>query len=336
MDAPHDGLTPNGTDRRFAFSPGGSFVLDGSEIPPAVWGRGTEVLMAEGEALVLAGVQGTGKSTIAQQFALGRAGFEEHAELFGLPVVPGRRRVLYLAMDRPRQIARSFRRMVGESWRDGLDDRLVIWQGPPPLDLAAHPSVLREMARDADADTVIVDSLKDAAVGLTDDAVGAGWNRARQAALADGVELLELHHGRKGQNGVKRDRLTLDDVYGSTWITSGAGSVLLLSGEPGDPVVSLHHVKQPLDEVGPLQIVHDHTSGRSSIYSSADLVAIAGARGGITAVDAAVALFGAEKPSAAEREKARRKLEQLARAGSLVVLAAGDKATKTATVWGVR
>ncbi len=320
--------------QRYTFRTGGSFILDESDRPTSVWGRGTAILSAEGEATVLAGVQGCGKSTLAQQFALGRAGFPEYAELLGLPILPGRGRVLYLAMDRPRQIARSFRRMVGDAWRAELDERLSVWAGPPPFDLARHPYTLRMLAEDAGADTVVVDSLKDAAVGLTDDEVGAGWNRARQGALAAGIELLELHHGRKGQNGVKRDRLTLDDVYGSTWITSGAGSVVVLSGEAGDPVVSLHHVKQPLDEVGPLTILHDHDAGRTTIHNPTDLAAVARARGGITALDAACVLHDTDKPTAAQREKARRKLDGLARSGVLHVITEADKATSQPTVWG--
>ncbi len=32
---------------------------------------------------------------------------------------------------------------------------------------------------------------------------------------------------------------------GSTWLTSGLGSVIVLDGEPGDPTVELRHLKQP-------------------------------------------------------------------------------------------
>ncbi len=89
------------------------------------------------------------------------------------------------------------------------------------------------MCRVAGADTCVVDSLKDAALGLSDDEVGAGWNRARQGALVDGVQLLELHHNTKRTpSGGKPD--ALPDVYGSVWLTAGAGSVVMLSGDPGD------------------------------------------------------------------------------------------------------
>lgn len=112
-------------------------------------------------------------------------------------------------MDRPKQIARSFRRMVGDAWRAELDARLTVWPGPPPYDIAKYPALLLKLAREAGADTVVVDSLKDAAVGISDDDVGAGYNRARQLALVEGVQLVELHHLRKApkREGRRPDRL---------------------------------------------------------------------------------------------------------------------------------
>jgi hypothetical protein len=50
---------------------------------------------------------------------------------------------------------------------------------------------------------------------------------------------------------VKARKPTPDDVYGSTWLTAGTGSVILLHGEPGDPIVSMHHLKKPVAEGGP-------------------------------------------------------------------------------------
>jgi replicative DNA helicase len=96
-----------------------------------------------------------------------------------------------------------------------------VWQGPPPADLAKYTGLLLDMCRKAAADTVVVDSLKDAAIGLNDDEVGAGWNRARQTAIAAGVEVVELHHQRKSAGGARASHPGIDDVYGSTWLTSG-------------------------------------------------------------------------------------------------------------------
>lgn len=320
----------------YLFTSGGSFILDATADPEPVWGKGQEVLMAAGEATTIAGPQGLGKTTVAQQIALGRCGFPEYAELLGYPIKPGEGQTLYLAMDRPRQAARSFRRMVGESWRGELDERLVVWQGPPPADLAKYTGLLLDLCRKAGADTVIVDSLKDAAVGLSDDEVGAGYNRARQTAVTAGVQVVELHHNRKTIGGQKATRATLDDLYGSTWLTAGAGSVLLLAGEPGDPIVSMHHVKQPAAEVGPLKIVHDHELGRSIVWHATDVLALAAKTGGVSAVDVAGVLFDTDKPSAGEKEKARRKLVGLERAGELVLVQVGDRAANVPAKWGRR
>lgn len=319
-------------DLAYAFQRGGSFILDASDRPPAWWGSGDSIIGAEGEALLVAGPQGTGKSTVAQQLGLGLAGFDEYAELLGYPIRPTAGRVLYLAMDRPRQIARSLRRMVGEAWRAELDDRLVIWPGPPPSDLAKHVGLLTSMAHEAGATHVIIDSLKDAFLGLTDDEAAAAWNRARQTALQAGIDVTELHHTRKADRTGK-EAPGVDSIYGSTWITSGAGSVLLLVGDPGDPIVTVHHVKQPMADVGPLKVLHDNTDGRTSVWHAADLVGVARAAGQLSAVAAAEALYETDKPTAAEKAKARRRLEQLTRNGSLFVTDEGDSATNRPRLW---
>lgn len=318
----------------YTFTPGGSFILDTDPSPQPLWGVDDQVLLASGEALVIAGGQGLGKTTLAQQLTLGRCGFAEYATLLGFPIEPGQRTTLYLAMDRPQQAARSFRRMVGEVWRDELNAGLKVWQGPPPYDLARHPSVLLQLCEQADADTVVVDSLKDAAIGLVDDEVGAGYNRARQHAVAAGVQVIELHHNRKAINGKSGETAGIDDLYGSTWLPSGAGSVLLLTGAPGDPIVGLRHLKQPSSEVGPLQVVHDQITGRSQVWHHADLALIARQPGGITALDAAAAMFDTEKPTPNQKEKARRRLERLVVTGVLTLTQQGDRATNTPARWG--
>jgi len=118
---------------------------------------------------------------------------------------------------------------------------------------------------------VVIDSLKDAAIGLADDEVGAALNRAMQTALAEGVQVLALHHQRKGTNGHKPR--TLEDLYGSTWISAGAGSVVLLWGSAGDAIVELVHLKQPGAPVGPLKIEHDALAGTSEVVAGFDLLA---------------------------------------------------------------
>jgi len=280
----------------------------GADCQP-VWGDGASVAWAAGEALTIVGAQGTGKTTLAGQLVHARLGLSP--TVLGMPVVPGQRNVLYLAMDRPRQTARALRR----TFRDQRPDRLVVWPGPPLEDIAKHPETLRLLADEADADTVILDSVKDAAIGLSDDEVGAGYNRARQMLTTSGVELTELHHlvKRTASGGPPKE---LADVYGSVWITAGSGSVILLDGKAGDPVVGWRHLKQPAEEIGPFQVLHDHIRGVSEVLGAVDLVECARRQGGITAHIAAV-LLGSLDPNRSDLEKARRRLERLAESGQL-------------------
>lgn len=269
---------------------------------------------------MIAGGQGLGKTTLAGQLTAGLLGVGDDRVL-GLPIVDLNCRILYLAMDRPRQIARSLRRQFTPADRAVLSERLVVWEGPPPRDLAANPALLARMASYYQAGLVIIDSLKDAAIKLSEDAVGAQWNRARQHLLAQDCQLLELHHSTK--RGPAGGPITgVADIYGSTWLTSGCGSIILLTGEPGDPIVSFRHVKQPAEEVGPWQLLHDQSAGHMSIDFQIDLLELVKASGvdGLTAKSAATAITGKENPSRADVEKARRKLNKLVETDVLVCM----------------
>lgn len=296
---------------------GGGFILDTPATPPALWGAGGDVLWAEGEALMLCGPSGVGKTTLCAQVVKGRLGLGN--AVLGYPVQRGAGCVLYLACDRPAQASRAMQRLFTEADRGVLDERLRVWKGPPPHDFAKRPETLTEMCRAYGADTVVIDSLKDVALGLSGDETGAGYNRARQMAIVSGVQVIEQHHQvKRGANGAAPT--TLADVYGSTWITSGAGSVILLWGDAGDPLVSFRHLKQPMNEIGPFQVTHDHAAGTSSVHEQLDLVGLVRAEGGYgtTALKAAEVLFDAKKPTSAQKEKARRKLDALCKAGHLI------------------
>lgn len=294
---------------------GATFVFAEPAELPAIWGSSDAPLWAEGEGLMLVGPDGVGKTTIAQQLLLARIGLRGNC--LGLTAKPAERRVLYIAADRPRQAARSLARMVTAAEKSELADRLLVWRGPLPFDLTASPRQLAEFANGLDIGTVFIDSLKDVALDLSKDEVGSRVNLALQELIARGIDTCVLHHQRKeGSDGKKPKRLA--DVYGSRWLTAGMGSVALIWGEPGDPVVDLTHLKQPADEVGPLRIVHEHTHGRSTVQEGPDLEQIlAAANAGLTVADAARQLFELDlgKPTPSQTEKARRRLEKLVEHG---------------------
>jgi hypothetical protein len=302
----------------YQFVDGASFILDIPQDIPALWGHGSDVLWAEGESLMIAGPMGLGKTTLAGLLIRAQLRVFDN-NVLGLPVTPRAGKILYLAMDRPAQIARAFARQFTEDDRDALRDRLVVWKGPPPADVAKRPTLLLELAEAAGAGTVYLDSVKDAAIGLSDDEVGAGYNRARQYLLAQNKQLCEQHHTvKRGANGGAPT--TAADVYGSAWITSGTGSIVLFSGDPGDPIVGFRHIRQPAHEVGPYRLLHDQDTGALTIDHNVDLVEYAKAAGpeGITAKAAAAALYDTDKPTEAQVQKARNRLNKLVDEGLLV------------------
>lgn len=295
---------------RGGLTDGAAFVFDVPTETPAIWGFGRSILWAAGEACIIAGPAGVGKTTLTGQLVRARLGLGD-GRVLGQPVKPTTSKVLYLAMDRPQQIRRSLNRHFNSDERDVVRDRLVVWKGPPPYDLAARPETLAELAAEAGADTVIVDSLKDAALGLSADEVGAAYNRARQHAIAAGVEVLELHHQTKsGEGGTRPDGLK--NVYGSTWITAGAGSVWLLWGEAGDQVVEMIHLKPNGDLLGPWKVRHDHAAGVSRIESHDPLALLAAvASPGWVSVSQFTNLWGDDPRDRAARERSRRRLARL-------------------------
>ena len=164
---------------------------------------------------------------------------------------------------------------------------------------------------------------------------GPDTTRARQNACAAGVQVLEHHHLRKALTRIEAEHPAIDGVYGSTWITSGAGSVVLLKRQTGEAIVSFHHIKQPASEVGPFKIIHDHDTGRST-WHSVDLVILAKQPGGLTAVAAAMAIFETDKPTANEKDKARRRLDKLTGHSFLKITQQGDAATNKPKIWAAK
>jgi hypothetical protein len=306
---------------------GDAFLYDLPEHPPVLWGTGDDALWMAGEGTLLVGGDGVGKTTLAQQLILARVGVRDDL-LLDHPVQPVDGRVLYLAMDRPRQAQRSFARMVAGQRRkkhgDALRDRLAVWLGPLPVDPLSAPDALANWLHDefGPVSDVVVDSYKDLAPGLSDDAVGAAVNSAAQEVLARGINWLGLHHQRKasGENKTPRE---LSDVFGSRWLTAGMGNVLMVVGDAGDQTVELRHLKPSLRQVPPMLVRHDHARGVSTLVQGdrlpEEVLADAGDEGA-TIRDVAEQAYGVV--NRATELKANRALKKLVREGKAHEVAA--------------
>ncbi len=306
--------------RKTRVATGDVFVLDEPTEVTAVVGSGDQVFWASGEGCMLNGQQGVGKTTVAQQIVLHGIGVRT-GPLFGLPVAPFAGPVVYLAMDRPRQAARSFRRMVSDEDRDLLRDRLVVWKGPLPTNPTKSPTVLADFVQEIcpTAAVLVVDSVKDLAPGISADEVGAALNLAWQEVVARDIELLVLHHERKASQGSARAH-SIDDVYGSVWLTAGMGSVLVLEGEPGDPSVTLRHLKQPAEPVGPLDLRHDHATGTTRLHTAPSLLDVLHTSGpsGMTAEEIALVVIG--RSSRNDVQSIKRRLDKQIKAHAVELI----------------
>lgn len=306
---------------------GAEFVLGVPKVLPSMWGKDDEVIWVEGESLMIAGMPGLGKTTLAG--LLLRAQIRGGGEVLGYPVA-GRDHILYLASDRPAQARRAITRQFTEADGELLKQKVTFVLGPTPADVVREPRQLLWMAEYAGVNTVYIDSVKDIAMRLSDDEVGAAYNKARQHLVANDIQLCELHHTVK-RNATGGIPSTIADVYGSTWITAGTGSVLLLIGDPGDPLVECKHIRQPMTEVGPWVLLHDEQTGEMSIHDSRDPLKLLEQAGpdGLTARQFAIQWLDSDSRAAVE--KARRRLEKL-EAADLAHSVPGTDAKKTA-VW---
>lgn len=306
---------------------GERFILAPAPAVTALWGRGNEVLWAEDEGLMVCGPQGIGKTVVVQNLLLARVGLAPRGwRLGGWPVAvdAGDDGVyLYLAMDRPAQARRSIARMVNGAdprVREVVRQRLRFWSGPLPVNVLSSPAVLADWAREACGGVapraIFCDSYKDLAVGLASDEVGAQLNLMVQEVVARGTQWVGAHHHRKSANegaGGRPAPDRLDDVYGSTWLTSGLGSVVMVWGETGDEAVRLSQLKGPMGLVDPVQLVHDLRRGWVGVDGEvqADPLEVVGRWGaaGVTAQELAMALYDGD--ARALQVRARRLLARL-------------------------
>lgn len=320
---------------------GWDFLASDDVDEPPIWGHEKgAALWSSGESLMIVGPPGAGKSTLAHLVVFARLGLL--AEVVGHDVVDDGGKVLYLAMDRPKQIQRAMRRLVRPEHETTLRTRLVVHRGPLPFSVTegAGQTRIRDWARSIGATTVVVDSIKDVLPDASAEESAGNYNLARQSCLAAGIEWIELHHNRKA-NGTNKEPNTLEDVYGARWITAGAGSVISLwQDEPGSPLVSLRHIRAAGEKLFDTPMVLDPVAGTLEARATATLEDHLKQVGkhGTTVAAAAEAIHGLKvKPGQVEavRNKLKRmkdngKVEIVPREGGDLFTPADDVLMRTA------
>lgn len=247
----------------FDLSPGDIIFTVPLEVE-SIWGNGQESLWARGEPLMIYGPTGIGKTTLAGRLLLSLIGVDS-SELLGYPVTPVQpgQTVLYVAADRPRQAMRSLRRMAPKQSASILAERLRIEHNRQIWTSEKDPEILHRAAVQANAAIIFIDSSKDLTGGpLKDEGPAKALMDAIQICIAHDVDVAMLHHPRKAtQEGGSKRELDLDDVYGSAWLTAGAGSVLLVDGKPGSGEFRFEQLKAPATFVDPLEVSVDYETG---------------------------------------------------------------------------
>ncbi|WP_143220972.1 hypothetical protein [Actinomadura sp. CNU-125] len=237
------------------------------ETPPfnPLWGTEDELLSSVGQGLMIAGRDGTGKTSFGQEYAKRRAGLSGWGPvMWDLPVavLPRGERVLYFAMDRPQQAREAFVRSLSPDQGDEVNERFVFHESPPVLDLSGARGqewLLESVAR-FEAGMVVFDSRKD--LGDTMDTKRlSGIARMTQMLSGLNVEVVFLHHPVKEY---RRGTPALEQVYGHREVFSGLGSVLFIEGDPGARDVRIHQVKPLRKPVTPFQVTLDHATGTST------------------------------------------------------------------------
>jgi replicative DNA helicase len=307
----------------------GGVIFDEPDLPAALWGRGAQVIAARGEPTMIYSPTGIGKTTLAQRVALAAIGIGD-SHVLGFEVHPIDGRVLYIAADRPRQAKRSVRRMVTNDDRAVLDER---WRFESRRRFRIDPDEpdrLYNLAKQAEARLLVIDSLKDVVSKLSTDESGGAYNDAVQVCVANGVEVITNHHPRKAPSE-GRSMLSLDDVYGSAWITAGQGSVIALQGVVGEGVARWRHLKVPAEEVGPFDVEFDYDTGTVKTIGHRDALDYLGQVGfeGATTRDVCKYVTGKAEPTDAEIKRVSRRPKGYENDGYVY----GEMETGTATVW---
>lgn len=256
---------------------GDAFGLNIPDTLPAIWGADERAYWSDGELAILWGGDGTNKTTIAHNVMAGMLGFEGFETVTGQPVrpmAPGEQ-ILYLAFDRPRQIERSWSRFMQPRYADRARDGIIWRTDSLPFDPARHPLAVADWIADVYPRVrySVWDNVWDAFGDFnnTDNATSAGI--ALNAVARSGVNVLALHHNRKGGQASKKAPDTHDSLYGGRNFAAKAGSIVNVwkpEGNDGSSV-TITQTKEASERIPRQTLYVDARRGTLTRLSSDDM-----------------------------------------------------------------
>src|SRR5262245_54457071 len=241
-------------EHRYHAIPLADWIHDVPDTPEVIWGDGSEVVWASGELLLAASYTGVGKTTLLS-CVIDAATGQAPPSLLGYPFGRTFKRVLLLALDRPRQIRRAMQR----HYRDVEIGDAVHVLTAFPWRLDADPSQLASYLARYEMEAVFIDSVKDLVTEIDKPAGAEIFQRAVAACIGAGIEVMALTHVRKPAKGWPT--LTMNDLYGGGSFAWSAGSIVLLQGPPGAEAVSFEQVKSPVEPIVPFRMAIDKDLG---------------------------------------------------------------------------
>jgi replicative DNA helicase len=140
-----------------------------------------------------------------------------------------------------------------------------------------------------------------------------------QDCVVNGVDVVSLHHPRKTNQANPQKSLAVDDVYGSTWVTAGQGSIIALNGTPGSGVAKFRHLKHPVDEVAGFDIEIDYATGSVSAVGTRSVVDFLEAQAGgpVSTPEIIAYVEGTPDYTPARAKAIHRQLDRLVTAGAV-------------------
>lgn len=234
--------------------PGSTFGVNVSAHLPAIVGSGERAYWSEGELAIMYGGDGTNKTTVAHNFLAAMLRLNGRDTVLGQPVrelQPGER-VLYLALDRPRQIERSWSRFMDPAEAERVGDHVVWRTSALPFDPVRQPLWLLDWVHDAYPGTyaVIFDNVWDAFGDFSDTEAATAAGIGLNALARSGVHVLALHHDRKG-DGARSAPENADGMYGGRNFKAKAGTVVNLWKPPTSDgsILTVTQHKEPSERI---------------------------------------------------------------------------------------